>query len=230
MKPSDRVANPPLCLLSLLNSPSFPCEPSEDSGEDPDRRFSHAGLLDSQFNSSKLAQVFSFRPNFCFVLTHTSELAQHSSLCRRAGEGCEPVHHLSPGPPRPPCCINNADMTKLIGGDNRCLGGANPKECSVSTHELCSLLHLMQTFSCCTSFFVVELCHPECTPAAAAAATAAQHSQIHTHSVIGKRHTFCWWIHRFFFFLGRLALLLLALFLWLLIHRSKGEVSSAFTS
>lgn len=105
MKPSDRVANRPLCLiplLSLLNSPSFPREPLEDSGEDPDRRFSHAGPLDSQFNSSKLAQVFSFRPNFCFVLTHTSELAQHSRLCRRAEEGCEPVHHLSPGPPGPP--------------------------------------------------------------------------------------------------------------------------------
>lgn len=77
-------------------------------------------------------------------------------------------------------------MTKLIGGDNRCLGGANPKERSVSAHGLCSLLHLMQTFSCCRSFFVMELRHPEHTPAAA-----AQHSQIHTHSVIGKRHTSC---------------------------------------
>lgn len=67
-------------------------------------------------------------------------------------------------------------MTKLIGGDNWCLAGANPKECTVSVHKLELLsAHLMQTFSRCSPFFVMELHHPERTPVAAATA-AAEHS------------------------------------------------------
>lgn len=42
------------------------------------------------------------------------------------------MHHLSPGPSGPANRINNADVATLIGRDNWCLEGANPKGCAVA--------------------------------------------------------------------------------------------------
>lgn len=134
---SDSVTDPP--FLSRMLSPSLPCGHLEASGEVPEHQLSHTRprrRLYSPLNYSKLAQVLSFGPNFCFVLAHTSELPQRADSLQTRGRALWACAPSEPGPPRPPRCINNADTTKLIGGDNWCLGGANPKERSVSVHEL----------------------------------------------------------------------------------------------
>lgn len=91
------------------------------------------------------------------------------------------MHHLSQGPPQAPRCINNAHPTKLIGGDNWCLGGANPAERVVSVHELELLSahvrgQLLQPFSLWWSFTALNPPPP-------------RPLQPDPHSVTGKRHT-----------------------------------------
>lgn len=100
---SDSVTDPP--FLSRILSPSLPCGHLEASGEVPEHQLSRTRpcrRLYSPLNYSKLAQVLSFGPNFCFVLAHTSELPQRADSLQTRGEHCEPVHHLSQGPPGPP--------------------------------------------------------------------------------------------------------------------------------
>lgn len=83
---SDLVTDPP--ILSRMFSPSLPYGHLEASGEVPEHQLSHTRphrRLHSRLNYSKLAQVLSFGPNFCFVLAHTSELPQRADSLQTRG-------------------------------------------------------------------------------------------------------------------------------------------------
>lgn len=83
---SDSVTDPP--FLSRMLSPSLPCGHLEASGEVPEHQLSHTRprrRLFCPLNYSKLAQVLSFGPNFCFVLAHTSELPQRADSLQTRG-------------------------------------------------------------------------------------------------------------------------------------------------
>ena len=75
-----------------------------------------------------------------------------------------PVHHLCMGPSGP-YCINNADKTSLIGRDNWCLEGVNPKDPFIATQVKSALrLPVIQMYICwndcsalCRSFAAVDV-------------------------------------------------------------------------
>lgn len=125
-------------------------------------------------------------------------------------------------------------MTTVIEGDNWCLEGANPKERSVST-QVDSALH--HWFRCTTAGMIAWLCASASPPWSRycthgyrhVCARAYTHTPKYMHTVSHpgeERHTQC---------LGLLMGTLIfegltpsSLFLWLLIHRSKRELPSAF--